>query len=251
MKNTVTLTLLAFAMLAVGYWYSTSEQAPITDPPIADIDEPPKSIPVPRLITEQQQSSTFEIDRERLYDLSYLADPDLIAFAEAHDVSAECIVKVERGEATMSDRPVCERISIAAHTLDSAAELANLTLEQLLPLAQTDAQAAALVSQAYYYLGEFDKQEQYVERAVALSGKANTLFGLLGVDRGVDSDVLEYELLLIAEALGRKTQPEHRFMAIHGLSPQQVIEAQQRAEARLQRLTEMRQELVGKPWGIS
>ena len=249
MKQIAIIILLA--VLVAGYFYLHGDSTPGTGdngPPGGEhsVVARTEPIPVPTVATQRDEPMSFTLDRQRLYDVSYLVDPGLVAYAEAIDRTPECIVKTERGEASIDDRPLCTPVSAELHSLERPGEaLKNLPLEQLLILADTDPKASIAVADFYYWQGDIQKQELYTERAVALSGKANPLFELTG-DGGYE---LQYELILTAEALGRKIEAQIEQSAMNRLDAEQRASAEVRAQERVERLTALRQQLVGRPWG--
>lgn len=252
MKKAAALVFLALALVAMVYSYQKQGDDQLIAQPVETPDvisaSPSEGIPVPVVSTLPPEAVPFEIDQRRLYDLSYLVDPDLIAYADSLDVSPVCVVAVARGEATFNDRPVCDLITINAHVLhaDNGIEYDRLTMDELMTMADTDPYANQEIGGRYINSAEPDLATRYYERATAISGKATPIMFIRQTD--VHPEVLQYELLLVAEALGRKPQPIQRFVATNGLGEDQLVEAEQRARLRLERLTDLRMELVGQPW---
>jgi len=215
----------------------------------------PAKISVP-IVNPQQTIAPFEIDETRLYDVSYLTDPDLVAYAESIDRTPECVV--QRARVNMYDASIYNPrdevcYSVTARKFEIPIEPENLgfmTTAELKALAETQPAANLMLANHYHRAQEFAEAERVLERAVALSGSPNPLYKIAHAN-GVTDDMLRWEIYLTAEALGRKNHPMMRELLRNKLTTEEREIAERRAQERVTRLTALRQELVGRPWGSS
>ena len=193
--------------------------------------------------------TAFEIDRGRLYDVSYLTDPNLITYAESVDRTPECILVASREEVSpdTSDDPACFSVSQAQHKIDfTVGGLPDMTDDQLLTLAGSDPNANLLL--AYRHLEDSHTVTRHVERAMALSGKAGPVQMLQATD-DVPERVHALEVLLTSEALGRRIDPQILASFRSGMTDELQALAAERAQERTNRIRQLREDLVGEPWG--
>lgn len=260
-----TALFLALALFAVTTLLVLKHDAkgPGTPLPLTDTAPPQEDFAVapgggaesPQLASvAESNDDSFVVDRERLYDVSYLVDPLLIAHATANNVTAECLLAraKKRRDGVEIARGVCRRLD-AVHFLNpKTGDYASLSNDELASLALADASAAVVMGRR---LNNRVLSERWFELAVALSGKAGPLQEWVA---NHDDDLgrrerleLQYEVYLTTAALGFDTgaaEVARERLTSEGVDLAPIYE---RANARLERLSGLRQTYVGKPWGES
>ena len=232
---------------------STSPQAPTSFNAGTNPAAPRIAVPI---VDPQQNTAPFEIDDSRLYDLSYLTDPALVGYAESIDRTPECVV--QRARLDRYDAPthnprddVCYSVTAKKFTIPMEPEnLGFMTIGELKALAETQPAANLMLAYHYHRSQQFADAERVLERAVALSGSPNPLYKIAHAN-GVTNDMLRWEIYLTAETLGRKNHPMMRELLREKLTIEERQIAERRAQDRVARLTALRDELVGRPWGSS
>jgi len=197
----------------------------------------------------EESDTFFEVDRERLYDVSYLTDPHLIAYAESIDRTAECVLAASREKvsADTSDDPACFSVSQAQHRIDfTVYGLSDMTDDQLLALAESDPNANLVLARRHSNDPEI--ANNHIERAMALSGKAGPVQMLQATDN-IPRMAHALEVLVTSKELGRQIDPMILATFRHGLTDDLQVLAEERAYQRADRIKRLRKDLVGKPWG--
>ena len=210
--------------------------------------------------------SDFQIDPNRLYDITYETDPALVAFAEANDTTPKCLIDVLKrhlyGEPEHSDacdqvRQQQEQETNAMHVQVSEDHpYASYSDDELRSLATSSPEAALILARR---LGFSEESEQWYERAVILSGKPGPLVEWLHSQSmgglQFSNDVLEvesatvgYEVLLVVAKFGDAKDAVAMFSKALTDAGVDLAPIQARADQRFARLTQARQELVGEPW---
>lgn len=194
----------------------------------------------------------FSIDSSRLYDLAYLNDPDLLAYARTQNFSAECIVAREKRRLDGVEVPkgVCAHAYTSMMVNPNKDDFEAFSDQELQSLAETDASAAVILGRR---VNDRDRSEYWYEVAVALSGKPGPLEEWIsGRDQGLteaEYNALRYEVYLAAAAIGGygiDALPTLEVELSEAGVPLEPI--RQRANERLRRLTAMRMSLVGRGW---
>ncbi len=247
---------LATAIATVSYLVLVERStSPMIDSLVTSDTTPPAELSVPS-VSAQRDTVSFEIDESRLYDVSYLVEPDLVAYAESIDRTPECVVHRARVDmydaATYNPRDsICYSVTASKFAIPIEPEnLGFMTIDELKALAETQPAANLMLAKHYRRAQEFANAERVLERAVALSGSPNPLYKIVYTN-GITDDMLRWEIYLTAEALGRKNHPMMRDLLRNKLTIEEREIAERRAQERVAKLTALRQELVGRPWGSS
>ena len=225
--------------------------------------------------------SDFKLDADRLFDLSYQTDPALVAFAEANNLSVECIVAASKSKLHGIELPegvcarpaqpesvagyllqpgeyadecefingdeVCHRVKISDHPYE---QYSNSELESL---ATVSPEAAVILARR---LQDNSESEKYYERAVVLSGKPGPLsewmmhrnIGGLSRRNGVldiPKAELGYEIYLTMEALGYPAGSSDEFAQALKEEGIDLTTVRERANSRITRLTKEREVVLG------
>ena len=227
--------------------------------------------------------SEFQFDGSRLYDLSYEADPDLVAFANSIGKTPACLVDLVKrqvegsaeaplrctdmppGHASnkvvipgtyemvcrnMGAHEVCRRVKVADHPYEQYSDA------ELRSLAQTSPEAAVILARRSQ---DDSEAEAYYERAVALSGKPGPLVewmlhrnlgGLVRIGGALDVDkaTLGYEIYLTTSRLGYGADAAAEYERILVEANIDLAPVRARANERFERLTDAREALVAAAW---
>ncbi|MEM8685388.1 MAG: hypothetical protein AAGF72_18345 [Pseudomonadota bacterium] len=227
--------------------------------------------------------AVFIPDFGRLHDPAYAFDPELVRFAEANDISAQCLLAQVRfyveGASTASacdvDRWVgrhdslhilpgvyeevcrtaggevdCRTERVAEHPFEKYAD------HELESLAVSFPEAAVLLARRS---SDPAVSERYYEQAVALSGRPGPLLewmqqrrtgGLEFVDSALDLEkaALGYEIYLTTSAFEHGAHAAGDYASALQQAGVDLAPIQRRAEERLHRLQRLRVALVGNGW---
>lgn len=254
MKEKGLLLVLLLAGIAIAGWFAHDSAFPVVDlsePVTREEAESAASIDTAVSADESAEASEtlFEVDRARLYDVSYLTDPQLIAYAESIDRTAECVLVAGREKVSpdTSDDSACFSVSQAQHRIEfTVGGLSDMTDDQLLALAVSDPNANLVL--AHRHSSDPEIANRHIERAMALSGKAGPVQMLQATD-DVPFLVHAVEVLLTSEELGRHIDPMILANFRHGLTDDLQTLAEERAYRRAEQIKRLRKDLVGEPWG--
>lgn len=251
---------LLLALLLVGFAIASYHAQDVRDPAV-DLLEPTSpevaqdaATNGTRVLPEGpavKSGARFDVDRHRLYDVSYLADPQLIAYADSVDRTPQCVLVATRENVTpdTSEDPACFSVSQQAHKIGfTVGGLSDMADEELLMLAETDPNANLAL--AYRHFEDAETVSRRVERAMALSGKAGPVQLLQATD-DVPEGVHALEVLLTSEELGRRIDPVILAGFRSGLTDELQALAQERAHQRASRIKQLRKDLVGEPWDVN
>jgi hypothetical protein len=236
--------------------------------------------------TTDSDNNEFELDKNRLFDKAYEADPDLVAFAEANDLSAACVVAVAKnyyhkidvpdhacpapgvfasntdiyllpGEYeevchTVREDEICRRIKTQDHPYEKYSD------DELKSLSLSSPEAAVILARRT----EDDSASiKYYERAVALSGKPGPLEewmmhrdtgGIVHINGLLDTEKAKigFEIYLTIAALGGSDEPAKEYARLLSQNNIDIEPIKKLAAERVASITAQRRALVGDGSGV-
>ena len=274
---------IAVAILVAGALYLAKSDKNLerdTDFPIV---QPNETQSAARQIVAQPDGKDdgFQFDLDRLYDLSYEVDPELIEFAASIGVSPGCLIQTVRANAENKELPVCGGIraternehmllpgtyekvcrdtgtgerchqsKVADHPYESLSD------DELRALADTSAEAAVLLARR---MVDPLASRDYYERAMVLSGKAGPLEewmyqknagGLQWVDGKLDIQRAKsgFGVYALTARLGYGAQSLERYRQVLIDHDIDTTSLEKLADEEFERLTLERQALTANPW---
>ena len=226
----------------------------------------------------------FNFDIDRLYDPAYEVDPALVEFADSHGISPTCLIARVKAhmdqlplpkecvDELLQDNYAAHRLGIQTHdyVCDEVDDVQNCRMvrvrehpydefsdTELRYLADSSAEASYLLA---VRLGWDEEAGHFYEQAVALSGKSGPLHRFLMMENAsgitytngelqVAKAKITYEVLLVMDWLGWPGDKYLRDVEEALVSDGHDIEPIRRlAEARYNRISWRRMELLGRGW---
>ncbi len=283
--NKVIYGALGILLIACSGWFmfSATDELTVATPTIDDATEfASQELSVVETNTKNVESD-FVFDSERLHDLSYENDAELVEFAKSFGRSPACLIEIVRHQVeggvfdvslcpqnrdTSMDQMVilpgefetkcsyqygrefCQRVKVGDHPYEAYSD------DELRSLAQSSPEAAVILARRQ---PDAASSEVYYEQAVALSGRPGpleewmlqrNLGGLIRHDGALDVDnaIIGYEIYLTTDRFGygssAMVEYERSLLEV-GVDLEPIRE---RAAARYSRLTATRNAMLGRDW---
>ena len=235
----------------------------------------------PRDTPKLAEKDSFKFDMDRLYDIAYEADPELVGFANSIDVTPSCLIRYIKAQEEQQPVPHCGRVQAVDYSvhmlLPGVYETFCYTVDgdevcrrvktgdhpyevysdgELAALAESSPEAAIILARRII---DTEASARLYERAVALSGRPGPLEewmyrkdtgglewrnGVLNVDKAK----VGYGVYAITQRLGygESTLQEYRDILFRAGVDVDALDAE--AEERFATLSQLRQDLTARTW---
>jgi hypothetical protein len=230
---------------------------------------------------ELAEQDSFRFDMDRLYDISYEADPKLVEFASSIDVTPSCLIGFIKAQKEKQPVPHCGRVKAtdySAHmllpgvyeticyTVDGDEVCRRIKTddhpyevysdEELASSAESSPEAAIILARR---ISDSEASARLYERAVALSGRPGPLEewmyqkntgglewrnGVLDVDKAK----VGYGVYAITGRLGYGENNLQEYRSVLSQAGVDVDALDVEADEKFASLSELRMELLAQPW---